>query len=130
MTDWLLIILNPEKIGIPQTDSHLFHIFAAVTWDQIWFARIKALHEDLVPNALVISCTINGIVKKHHSAWTSKLILQPAVWRKPYLPYYKINYDIAIRNFFFDSIYGLQGFNMQNYTRLYNYQPFMYGSLR
>jgi hypothetical protein len=41
MTDWLLIILNPEKIGILQTDSHLFHIFAAVACDQIWFARLK-----------------------------------------------------------------------------------------
>jgi hypothetical protein len=27
-------------------------------------------------------------------------IPQTAVWRKPYLPYYKINYDIAIRNSF------------------------------
>jgi hypothetical protein len=27
ITDWLDIILNPEKIGIPFTRSHLFQIF-------------------------------------------------------------------------------------------------------
>jgi hypothetical protein len=29
-TDWLLIILNPETIGIPKAESHMFQIFATV----------------------------------------------------------------------------------------------------
>jgi hypothetical protein len=55
MVQWPDIILHPEKIGIPLPDIHLFQLFATVACDQIWMDRNKALHEDIVPNALVIS---------------------------------------------------------------------------
>jgi hypothetical protein len=58
------------------------------------------LHENIVPNALVISSTINWIVKHHHSAWTNKLVLKIAVWARPSPPYYKVNYDTTIRQDF------------------------------
>jgi hypothetical protein len=100
MPDYLSIILHLETIGIPISDSHLFQIFATIACDQIWYARNKALHEELVPNALVISSTINRIVKNHHSAWINKLVPHQAIWKKPSPPFYKINYDTTIRQFF------------------------------
>jgi hypothetical protein len=96
MESWLDLILHPGKIGIPSSDHHLFQIFETVACDQIWLARNKALHDDIVPNALVISSTINCIVKHHHSAWTNKLVPKIAVWERPFPPFYKINYDTAI----------------------------------
>jgi hypothetical protein len=63
---WLLIILNPVAIGIPQTNSHMFQIFAAVAYDQLWFSRNKAHHDNHVPNALLISATINKLILEHH----------------------------------------------------------------
>jgi hypothetical protein len=97
LTDRFSIILHPEQIGIPLSDSHLFHIFAAVTCDQIWFASNKTYHEDLVPNAMDISFTINRIVKELHLAWNTILNPKQVVWQKPRPPFYKINYDTAIR---------------------------------
>jgi hypothetical protein len=96
ITDWLLI-LNPATIGIPQTTTHMFQIFVAVACDQLWFSRNKAHHNKLVPNALTISATINNLVLEHHSAWSSSLIRNPEVWQKPCSPFYKVNYDTAIR---------------------------------
>jgi hypothetical protein len=81
MVLWLYIILHPEKVGIPLSDTHLFQLFATVACDQIWMARNKALHKDIVSNAMVISSTINQIVKFHHSAWSNKLIPKPVVWK-------------------------------------------------
>jgi hypothetical protein len=100
MTDWLLIILNPATIGIPHTASHMFQIFAAVACDQLWFSRNKAHHDKVLPNALTISATINRLVLEHHSAWSSSMIRSPEIWQKPCLPYYKVNYDTAIRSSF------------------------------
>jgi hypothetical protein len=100
MADWLSIIPNHERIGIPRKDFHLFQIFAMIACDQLWFSRNKAHHEDLIPNTLVISATINKLALKHHFGWSSKLIKTLEVWKKPNSPYLKINYDIAIRDSF------------------------------
>jgi hypothetical protein len=97
MTDWLLIILNPATIGIPHTATHMFQIFAAVAYDQLWFSRNKARHDKVIPNAITISATINWLVLEHHSAWSSSMIRSPEIWQKPCLPFYKVNYDTAIR---------------------------------
>jgi hypothetical protein len=61
MVDWLQVILHPQVIGIPATESHFFQIFGAVACDKIWYAWNKAHHENLVPNALSISAKINCI---------------------------------------------------------------------
>jgi hypothetical protein len=100
LSDWLSIILHPDIIGIPASYSHLFQIFAAVACDQIWFARNKTLHENLIPNALDISSCINRIALNHHSAWNTKLAPQLAVWSPPIMHFYKINYDTPIRHSF------------------------------
>jgi hypothetical protein len=71
MVDWLHIILHPQTIGIPASDSHFFQIFAVVACDQIWYARNKAHHENLVPNALSISAKI--IVSPMNITWLGKL---------------------------------------------------------
>lgn len=71
MTDWFQIILNPRTIGILASDIHLFQIFVSVACDSIWFARNKAHHDNIVPNALDLSATINRTVLEHHSAWAS-----------------------------------------------------------
>jgi hypothetical protein len=100
MRDWIQIILNPSTIGILTSDIHLFQIFAAVACDSIWFARNKAHHDNIIPNALDLSATINRIVLEHHSAWASLQSPPSAVWQKPCSPFFKINYDTAIRDSF------------------------------
>jgi hypothetical protein len=101
MTDWLLIILNPHRMpGIPQTEAHMFQIFVVVACDYLWFTRNKSHHDGLIPNALVISATINKTVLEHHSAWTTKLVKTPDVWKRPSPSYFKINYDTVIRDSF------------------------------
>jgi hypothetical protein len=99
MIDWIHIILNLGTIGILDSDIHLFQIFAALACDSIWFARNKAFHDNIVPNALVLSATINRTALEHHSTWTSKRS-SPAPWLKPCAPFYKINYDTAIKDSF------------------------------
>lgn len=60
MTDWLLIILHPHRmLGVSPTKTHKFQIFAAVACDYLWFTRNKAYHDGIIPNALLISTTIN-----------------------------------------------------------------------
>jgi hypothetical protein len=100
MRDWIQIILNPSTIGILTSDIHLFQIFAAVACDSIWFARNKAHHDNIIPNALDLSATINRTVLEHHSAWASLQPLPSVVWQKPCSPFFKINYDTAIRDSF------------------------------
>jgi len=68
MIDWIQIILKPGIMGILDSDIHLFQIFAALACDSIWFARNKVHHDNIVPNALVLSATINSTVLEHHSA--------------------------------------------------------------
>jgi len=129
MLVWLDIILHSEKVGIPLSDTHLFQLFATIACDQIWTARNKAFHEDIVPNALVISSTNKRIVKLHHSAWSNKLIPKQVVWEKPASPIFKINYDVAIRpNFsaqvaicrdFFGNIIGCSTIISSPCTRVY-----------
>jgi hypothetical protein len=100
MADWLLIILHPEKIGIPLVDTHFFQIFAVIACDQIWYSRNKALHEGLIPNALSISRSVNQISKIHLSAWSTHSPSLKEVWKKPDPDCFKINYDTAIRSTF------------------------------
>jgi hypothetical protein len=66
VVDWLQVILHQQVIGIPATESHFFQIFAVVAFDQIWYARNKPHHENLVPNALSISAKINRISTEHN----------------------------------------------------------------
>jgi hypothetical protein len=87
----LHVILHPQTIGILASESHLFQIFAVVACDQIWYARNKAHHENLVPNALSISAKINRISKEHNMAWKIKVSLALLVWSKPKTNSYKIN---------------------------------------
>jgi hypothetical protein len=100
MTEWLDIILHPGKIGIPTSDFHLFQIFSVVACDQIWFARNKAHHDAIVPNAMSLSTAINKLAKEHSAAWSHKKGPSQATWLKPEPLSYKINYDTTIRNTF------------------------------
>lgn len=98
MTDWLLIILHPHRmLGVPPVETHRFQILPAVACDYLWFSRNKAYHDGIIPNALSISTTINRISLEHYYAWTTKFDKTPAVWKSPSPPYFKINYDTAIR---------------------------------
>jgi hypothetical protein len=98
MTYWLLIILHPHHmLGVPPVETHRFQIFAVVACDYLWFSRNKAYHDGIILNALSISTTINRIALEHYYAWTAKYDKTPAVWKSPSPPYFKINYDTAIR---------------------------------
>jgi hypothetical protein len=97
MTDWL-IIRNPHcMLGVPPAETHRFQIFATVAFDYLWFIRNKAYHDGTIPNALLISTTINKIAPEHFSAWKTKYDKTPEVWKSPSPPFFKINYDTAIR---------------------------------
>jgi hypothetical protein len=100
MAEWLSFILHPHKIGISASDSHSFQIFAAVACDQIWFARNKAHHENLIPNAMALSVKINRLSNEHYGAW--KLQVTPSFpgWKRPLAFSFKINFDTAIRDTF------------------------------
>jgi hypothetical protein len=98
MTDWLLIILHLHRmLGVPPAETHKFQIFAVVACDYLWFTKNKAHHDGTIPNALSISTTINKTALEHYSAWTTKYDKTPKVWKSPSPPYFKINYDTAIR---------------------------------
>jgi hypothetical protein len=98
MTDWLHIILHPDRrLGLPQTEIHRFQIFAAVACDFLWFTRNKAYHDGLIPYALATSTTINKLALEHFSAWKQHNNLSPEAWERPVPPYFKINYDTTIR---------------------------------
>jgi len=70
-------------LGVPPAETHRFQIFADVACDYLWFTRNKVYHDGTIPNALLISTTIN------------KTALE--VWKSPSPPFFKINYDTAIR---------------------------------
>jgi hypothetical protein len=73
ITDWFQIILHPNcRLGISPTEIHRFQIFAAVACDYLWFIRNKAHHDDIIPNAILISTTINRITLEHFLAWITK----------------------------------------------------------
>jgi hypothetical protein len=84
-------------LGVPPVETHRFQILPAVACDYLWFSRNKAYHDGIIPNALSISTTINRISLEHYYAWTTKFDKTPAVWKSPSPPYFKINYDTAIR---------------------------------
>jgi hypothetical protein len=56
-----------------------FKNFAAVACDYLWFTRNKAHHEGIIPNALIISTTINKTALEHCYAWTTKYDKTPKV---------------------------------------------------
>jgi hypothetical protein len=78
----------------------MFQIFAAISCDYFWFIRNKAHHDGFILNALIISSTLNKTVLKHHSAWTTKLVTTPEVWKRYSPPFFNIKYDTAIRDSF------------------------------
>jgi hypothetical protein len=84
-------------LGFSPTETYRFQIFAAVACDYLWFTRNKAHHDGIILNALIISTTINKIALEHYSAWTTKYDKTPEVWKSPSPPYFKINYDTAIK---------------------------------
>jgi hypothetical protein len=102
MIDWLLIILHPHHmLEVPPAETQRFQIFVAVAYDYLWFIRNKAYHDGIILNALIISTTINKTTLEHFSAWKTKYNKTPDVWKSPSPPYFKINYDTAIKTSFF-----------------------------
>jgi hypothetical protein len=87
-------------IGVPPAKTHRFQSFATVACDYLWFTRNKTHHDGIISNVLIISITINKTAPKHYYAWTTKYDKTPEVRKSPSPPYYKINYDTAIRAIF------------------------------
>jgi hypothetical protein len=101
LIDWLLIILHPHRmLGAPPAETHRFLIFAIVACNYLWFTGNKAHYDDIIPNALIISTTINKTTLEHYSEWTIKYDKTPEVWKSHSPPYLKINYDTVIRTTF------------------------------
>jgi hypothetical protein len=83
--------------GFSPAETYRFQIFVVVACDYLWFTRNKAHHDGIILNALIISTTINKITLEYYSAWATKYDKTPEVWKSPSPPYFKINYDTAIR---------------------------------
>ncbi len=60
----------------------------------------KAYHEGFIPNAFVVSFTINKTILEHHAAWKNTLAISREVRMPPSHIFFKINYDTAIRDTF------------------------------
>jgi hypothetical protein len=87
-------------LGVPPAETHKFQIFVVVACDYLWFTRNKTHHDGIIPNALIISTTINKTALEHYFAWTTKYDKTPEVWKSHSPPYLKINYDTTIRTTF------------------------------
>jgi hypothetical protein len=101
MVDWINIIISPGcSLGIPHVDHHNFQIFASMACDILWFYRNKVLHDGLSFDAHSVSVHINKISLEHFQAWQSKSSIPMEKWTSPPLNWFKINFDIAIRDSF------------------------------
>jgi hypothetical protein len=84
-------------LGVPPAETHKFQIFVVVACDYLWFTKNKTHHDGIIPNALIISTTINKTALEHYFAWTTKYDKTLEVWKSHSPPYLKINYDTNIR---------------------------------
>lgn len=87
-------------LGVLLAETHWFQIFAAVACDYLWFTRNKAHRDGIILNALIISTTINKTALEHYSMWKIKYDKTLEVLKSHSPPYFKINYDTAIRTTF------------------------------
>lgn len=69
----------------------------------IFFGSLAIKHimrVSYIPDVVVISTTINKLAQEYFLAWIHKNKSSFEVWTCPQPPYYKINYDTAIRSSF------------------------------
>jgi hypothetical protein len=100
LPNWIKGIITPHiSFSIPLAYSHLFQVFAIVLCDLLWFSRNKAIHEGVVLDVLTLANTIKKTSLEHAAAWKS-LSPKPKAWSLPAAGFFKINFDIAIRDKF------------------------------
>ncbi|XP_059451030.1 uncharacterized protein LOC132181816 [Corylus avellana] len=101
LSSWIKGIIFPHfTFGIPQSESHLFQIYAAVLCDLLWFSRNKAIHEGIVPDISKLTASIKKTSLAHAAAWHSSSAKVVEVWSPPQEGHLKINFDTAIRDHF------------------------------
>jgi hypothetical protein len=101
MLDWIKVIISPGATPkIPKEDHHRFQIFVAVACDFLWSSRNKVYHENLSFDALNVSRKINKVSLEHMAAWKKASIPLEEKWMPPPPHWFKINFDIAIRDTF------------------------------
>jgi len=81
LRDLIKIIISPgATLHIPRSEHHRFQIFAAVTYDLLWFHRNKAFHNGLSFDAIILSKTITKTYHQRCDAWTHKMHSTPEKW--------------------------------------------------
>jgi hypothetical protein len=101
LPDWIKGIIHPfSSLGIPLADTHLFHIFAAVLCDLLWFSRNKAIHEGVIPDINALAKSIRQTSLDHAAAWKTTSASTQEHWSPPPEGTFKVNFDTAIRKQF------------------------------
>ena len=96
LPEWIKGILSPHStFGIPDVDSNLFQIYAAVLCDVMWFSRNQAVHKGVIPEVSSLVAKIRRVTMEHYAAWSSKLHPITEAWSKPLQSWCKLNFDAA-----------------------------------
>jgi len=101
MADWIQQIISPGiSLKIPSIDHHKFQIFAAVTYDLLWFYRNKSYYEGITIDIRLILKHINTVTMEHYTAWhpSHPVVIETCI--PPTSPWMTINFDTAIRDSF------------------------------
>jgi hypothetical protein len=101
LSGWVKGIISPNTaFGIPQSDVHLFQIYASILCDQLWFSRNKAIHGGIIPDITKLAVVIKKSALAHAAAWSSISAKIDLAWIPPPVGHFKINFDTAIRDQF------------------------------
>jgi hypothetical protein len=101
LSGWVKGIISPNTaFGIPQSDVHLFQIYASVLCDQLWFSRNKVIHGGIIPDITKLAAAIKKSALAHAATWSSIPAKIDLVWIPPPVGHFKINFDTAIRDRF------------------------------
>ena len=101
LSSWVKGIITPHTaFGIPNSDVHLFQIYASVLCDMLWFSRNKAIHEGIIPDISKLAASIKKSSLAHVAAWSNFSIKEVQAWIPPQAGHFKINFDTAVRDHF------------------------------
>ena len=101
LSSWVKGIISPYiAFGIPQSNAHLFQIFAYILCDMLWFSKNKAIHEGIILDISKLALSIKKSSLAHAAAWSTILDKEVQVWTPPQEGFLKINFDVALETIF------------------------------
>jgi hypothetical protein len=124
LPNWIKGILSPhQSFGIPPDDTHLFHLYAAVLCNMLWFSRNKAIHKGVIPDVSKFVENVRRISLDHQAAWNSKAQPVQDIWSPPQEGNLKINFASATNDPFFVQAAIYRNSTGTIVKALYQYNP-------